>query len=268
MKKKTLIWRVLFLYGILFSGCVAILAWNVHTHQDVTVIESREEAQRRADISIPVRIEFRDEYLGSGVIEQEESLQRFDELRQKLLRRTASHDLAAERQMSRMTGHIVYLNGKIQEFELGRHLWLDGTAYGDETGDVQNLIRVMLTSLTTPQHVASLLASASDVRLLDDRGERSVSENERQQLAEELRQTEPLSADEVQRELEVRQMKPSAHLRIDLHAPLQPGAYQTNDVINLDLYENGCLALQYLGDANGRSLWSAESVCRAWLGRN
>lgn len=121
MKRKW-IWRVLFLYALLLLGCVAMIFWNARAYHQVTVIESREEAERRADISLPVRIEFQDAYLGQGVIDQEERLQRIDELRQKLLRRGAAPTLPSVQDDSRMTGRIVYLNGKMQEFALGSHL--------------------------------------------------------------------------------------------------------------------------------------------------
>lgn len=265
MKRKW-IWRVLFLYALLLLGCVAMIFWNARAYHQVTVIESREEAERRADISLPVRIEFQDAYLGQGVIDQEERLQRIDELRQKLLRRGAARTLPAVQDDSRMTGRIVYLNGKTQEFALGSHLWLAGAAYGDENGDVQNLQRVILAGLITPQHLAELLPDAAEVRWLSGGESRVLTAGERRHLATALQEARPLGESDVHLQLEVRQMTPSAHIRIHLHEPEQPGVHLSDDVLNLDLYENGCLALQYLGDTSGRSLWTAADVCRQWSG--
>ena len=71
MKRKR-IWQVLGLYALLLLGCAAMIFWNARAYHQVTVIESREEAERRADIPPPVRIEFQDTYLGHGIIDQEE----------------------------------------------------------------------------------------------------------------------------------------------------------------------------------------------------
>lgn len=264
--KRKLIWRVLLLYALLFLGCAAMIFWNARAYHQVTVIESREEAERRADISLPVRIEFQDMYLGQGRIDEEERLQRIDELRQKLLRRGEVQGASVAQDDSRMTGRIVYLNGKTQEFALGSRLRLSGVAYGDANGDVQNLQRVILAGLITPQHLAALLPEAAEVRWLSGEKSRVLTAEECRQLAEALREARPLGESDVHLQLEVRQMTPSAHIRIYLHEPDRPGVHLPDDVLNLDLYENGCLALQYLGDTSGRSLWTAAEVCRKWSG--
>ena len=42
--RRTLIWRVLCLYGLLLLGCVGMISWNARADREVSVIESREEA--------------------------------------------------------------------------------------------------------------------------------------------------------------------------------------------------------------------------------
>ena len=165
-----------------------------------------------------------------------------------------------------MTGRIVYLNGKAQDFALGSQLWLSGRAYGDASGDVQSLLRVILAGLVTPQHLAGLLPEAAEVRWLSGEERHMLTAEERRQLAEALREARSLGESDAHLQLEVRRMTPSAHIRIYLHAPESPGVHRPDDVLNLDLYENGCLALQYLGDTSGRSLWRATAVCQQWAG--
>lgn len=264
--RRTLIWRVLCLYGLLLLGCVGMISWNARAGREVSVIESREEAQRRADVSLPVRIEFQDAYLGQGAIDEEEGLQRVDELRRKFLSRGAADGIPDVGNEIRMTGHIVYLNGRTQEFALGSRFWLGGIPYGSGNGDVQNIMRTILAGLVTPQHLSVILPHAAEVRWLSGGGTRVLAPDECRRLAAALLQAEPLVKCDKQLQFEVRQMRPSAHLRILLHAPERPGVHLTDDVLNLDIYENGCLALQYLGDTSGRSLWSASEVCQDWSG--
>lgn len=267
MKRKW-IWRVLFLYGLILLGCMVIIFWNTRAYHQVTVIESREESARRADISLPIRIEFQDAYLGQGVIDQEERLQRIDELSQKLLREGTSKRIPADEQnVPRMIGHIVYLNGKTQDFALGNQLWLSGMEYDDANGNVQNMLHVVLEGLVTPQHLVALLPEAAEVHWFSSRDDnRILTSEERRQLSAALQEARPLGKDDAHLQLEVRQMVPSAHIRIYLHKSVKPNVHLRDDILNIDIYENGCLALQYLGDTSGRSLWAAAKVCRQWSG--
>lgn len=246
--------------GMLFACAGGILSWGRAFYGQTMVIESKEDALRHASVSMPVRIEWQDVYLGKGVAEDMPTLARLQSQIQTLRTSTPLQEAFLHQDAPRLQGTIIYLNGTRQDFALGKVFHIDGQSYSEEGGNLHALQNTFLETMFTAERLASLLADTKTFYITSNHLEESVPQAKQTQLREILRAAKPFTAEDASLALQIRAARPRFHLRIYFPSTGIYHGTQAERIVNVDVYDNDCLAMEYLGCTHGRWLYHAPGV--------
>lgn len=258
---------ILAIYGLLLcSSLGAIVYSNAHLYDSVVIIEKKEDTLRQANLSIPMRIDIQSETLGHYTISDEASIQKIWQTMRDITANPIPDMIKnAGRDNIRLSGTISYLNGSQDTFLLGRYLQLNGQIYSDfyKQPLINSLESDLLQQLYSCERIAALLPTAPTVQLYSGAagsGGHALALAERKKLGMALLAATDLQGQKNQFQLTTQQNLPAAHIRIELQTASRPDEMPAANLINIDLYENDCFAVQYLGDSNGRHLYFTKNL--------
>ena len=147
--------------GILLLCAGEILLWGRAFYGQTMVIESQEDALRHASVSVPVRIEWQDVYLGKGMAEDMPTLARLQRQIQTLYTSMPLQSASTNQETPRLQGTITYLNGMRQDFSLGKIFHVNGKSYPEKGDNLHALQNTFLETMFPAERVASLLTDAN-----------------------------------------------------------------------------------------------------------
>jgi hypothetical protein len=267
MKIHDFRFEILAIYGLLLCGSVgAIVYSNVHLYDSVVIIEKKDDTLRQANLSIPMRIDIQSENLGHYTISDEASIQKIWQNMHDITADSAPDAISNTTQDHiRLSCTISYLNGSQDTFLLGRYLQLNGQVYSDfyKQPLINSLESDLLQQLYSCSRIAALLPTAPVVQIYTGTAGnpgRALAAAERKELSKALLAATDLQGQKKQFQLATQQNRPVAHIRIELQAVSSPDEIPAANLINIDLYESGCFAVQYLGDSNGRHLYFTKDL--------
>lgn len=256
-------------YLLLICSVLGLVLYNyTELYGTVSVIEKREDTLRQKSYSIPVRVALQSRKLGSYTVLEEASIQKIWQSVHAITGAAGAAPAALyEAEEPRLSGTIYYLNGVQETFQIGRHFQWNQQVYydADKRPLVHSLENDLLQLLYSRERVAELLLTAPQVRLYRDFGVPgyALSPTERQRLQQAVQAAESIQGQQRQVTLLTQANNPSVHVRIELTPAVRPEEMAAEDIINLDPYENGCIAVQYLGDANGRQIYFKADIMKA-----
>ena len=257
------------IYVFMFCSVLSFVLYNyTELYGTVTVIEKQENILRQKSYSIPVRIELESQKLGTYTVLEEASIQRIWQSVHEIAGNSdMMPEVTDETDVPRLKGTIVYLNGTQETFQIGREFRFNRQVCDDvhQQPMMHSLENELLAQLYSRERVAQLIQSAPNVRLYRDFGVAGYALNaaERARLQQAMLAAESIQGQQRQVTLLTQANNPSVHVRIELTPAARPEEMAAEDIINLDLYENGCLAVQYLGDANGRQIYFKSDIMKA-----
>jgi len=257
---------ILTIYAVLFcSGLGAIFYSNAHLYGSAVIIEKKEDTLRQTSLSIPMRIDIQSKKLGNYTVSDEASIQKIWQAMRDITAGSVPAIMAdAGDDAVRLSGTIYYLNSSQETFLLGRYFQLNDQLYRDfyKQPLINSLESDLLQQLYSCNRIAELLLTAPTVRLYGPAGSTGylLAFAEREELRKALLAATDLQGQQNQIQLITQQDRPAAHIHIELESVPISDRMPAADLINIDLYENGCFAVQYLGDSNGRHIYFTKNI--------
>lgn len=266
MKTHDFRFWILTIYAVLLcSGLGAIFYSNAHLYGSAVIIEKKEDTLRQTSLSIPMRIDIQSKKLGCYTVSDEASIQKIWQAMRDITAGSVPAIMADTGDDNvRLSGTIYYLNSSQETFLLGRYFQLNDQLYQDvyKRPLINSLESDLLQQLYSCNRIAELLLTAPAVRLYGPAGSagHSLAAAERVELRKALLAANDLQGQQNQIQLITQQDRPAAHIHIELEPVPIPDKMPAADLINIDLYENGCFAVQYLGDSNGRHIYFTKNI--------
>jgi len=266
MKNHDFRFWILTIYAVMLcSGLGAIFYSNAHLYGSAVIIEKKEDTLRQTSLSIPMRIDIQSEKLGYYTVSDEASIQKIWQGMRAITAGSVPTVMAdAGADDVRLSGTIYYLNSTQKTFRIGRYFQLNDQLYSDfyKQPLINSLKSDLLQQLYSCDRIAGILLTAPAVRLYGLAGSPGYLLNaaERDNLCKALLAATDLQGQRNQLQLITQQDRPAAHIHIELQKALSPDEMPAANLINIDFYENGCFALQYLGDSNGRHIYFTKNI--------
>ena len=262
-------------YLILIGIVIGIILHNqAQLYGSVNVIETQADSLRQKSFSIPIRIEIASSRLGNCTIYDETAIQKIWQAVEDIRNSPAGEVSNAPTQADevRLSGRIYYLDGGQDIFQFSQEFRINQHAYTDDYARplIHSLENDLLQRLYSRERIATLILTVPQVRLYEDSGQAAyaLDTQQRQELSHAVKGAERIQGQR-QVSLLTQENNPEVHIRLELTTVRRPEEVQAADLINLDLYENGCLAVQYMGDANARQIYyNADLMGFLSLGRD
>jgi len=249
------------IYTLMLVVCTIILYNNYHhLYDQVTIVEDQEAVARRSQLSIPIKIEIYNEKWGSYVFENEEAIQKiWKAMNEITMGPTDTEPSYPLKEDVKISGHINYINGSSDFFEIGSWLVLNDQTYDDnyKMPLIDNLKNELLSYLYSQQRIADIMETAVSVTLRAGgvRQEIALSDNDRQKLKRILLDSIKIETNREVINLLKNKGNALGHIRIYLQDAASISRQKAADLVNIDVYEDAFFVVQYMGDENGRHMY-------------
>lgn len=215
-------------------------------------IDDREEALKKINMSIPVKIEIFNMRWGRQVITEENTInQIWDDM--NIVTRTVAPEKNKYPDAPAVTGTIFYLNGKQESFAVGQQLFLAGKLYSStyQAPLIRSLKNNLLGFLYTAPNIAKTINTCTAAKISSGEAKTVLlRKNQRLSLATIVQKAERVEKQADIVHLLMQKGQPLYRLYLYFTPPLPNGGRLSDSVAVLDIYQN-FFVLQYMGDNSG-----------------
>ena len=267
MKKINFKYKIIGIYATLLVICFVLISINYMSIYDkVTIIKDRDEAVKKINMSIPIKIEIYNERWGEYYFEDENSIQKIWNLINEITKDSSTEENSLDEiDDMGISGTIYYLNGKKDTFQIGNKLTINNCTYYDSyrMPITSNLKNELFMYFYSSSNLGKIITSNNSMIFTNaDNKLKVLDQSDKERVKDIIDNSVRIENNKEIISRITAGEKASYHIKIYIGSEQDSLiAVKSSDVINIDVYDNDFFIAQYMGDENGRHIYFKGKLC-------
>lgn len=272
MKRINIKFKVIGIYLFIILLCIIGTSINYNNlYNKVTIIDDKETTMKKINMSIPVKIEFYNDKLGSYTLQDDNSIKNiWSSINEITSDYTSKNNYISKDTSSvNIKGSVYYLNGTKDDFEISNVFKLNNYVYYDnyKLPIISNLKSSLLNYLYSPFNLGKFISDRSKVIFIDSNNNKiKLGNSDKEYIKNIVEKSTKIEDDRQVMALTGENQNIVAHIKVYVDQEdndlLKVKSY---NVMTIDVYDKNFFVAQYMGDENGRHIYmkgNLKDICK------